>query len=277
MSHKFVGLGEAGEKIYLYDKENGDKVRQVLWGDWLMIDDDHPADELEEGWLPVIWSPKFARKKWFIPEHHTTDTRPLEIIFLDVGQGDGLVMITPEQARRERIMVIDAGEGGNMQAFLNARFKAYRGFNFHAAVITHPDRDHYYGFKSIFEDHDIGFRTIYHNGLAEKPVSGTFKKLGGVTPKDPVTGLKYLKEMAEDTADIEALFSDPDAIGRYVFPGVMHEAIRNPKITKFRMLSTHHGADEGGRTYMPGFAPSGGRAYSIEVLGPVVEFDQHVR
>lgn len=273
MTHTYVGLGESGEKVYLYDKEGGKKVRQVLWGDWLKIDDNHPPDELEEGWLPIIWAPKSLKKKLYIPKRHTTNKRPLEIIFLDVGQGDGLVMITPETARDERIMIVDAGEGWNMAAFLNARFKAYRGFRFHAAVLTHPDLDHYYGFKAIFEDHDIGFKTIYHNGLVERPVSGTFQKLGGVTKKDPVTGLKYIKELAEDTDAVEALFTDAAANKNYVFPRVMHEAIKNPRIKNFQMLSTHHGTVEGNRTYMPGFAPSDGREYDIEVLGPVVEFD----
>ena len=80
MTHTYVGLGESGEKVYLYDKEGGKKVRQVLWGDWLKVDDNHPPDELEEGWLPIIWAPKSLKKKLFIPKHHTTDKRPLEII-----------------------------------------------------------------------------------------------------------------------------------------------------------------------------------------------------
>jgi beta-lactamase superfamily II metal-dependent hydrolase len=274
MVHKFVGLGDPGEKIYLYKTK--DKIfRQVLWGDWLKIDESHPDDEMGDGWLPVLWAPNSKNpQRVFIPEVHTTDTRPLEIIFLDVGQGDGLVLITPEGGQEERIIVMDAGEGRNMQAFLNGRFKAYRGFDFHAAVITHPDMDHYLGFKAIFADHDIGFRTIYHNGLVERPVAGTFKKLGGVF-EDAASGVKYINEIAEDTDDIEELFSDSAANKKYVFPGVMHEAIKNPKINKFRMLSTHHGTVENNRTYMPGFAPADGREYNIEVLGPVVEFDSN--
>ena len=268
MAHKFVGLGKNGEKIYLYNRKK-EKVRQVLWGDWLSIDEERLNDGMGASWLPVRWG---RTKELYIKKKDTIDKRPLEIIFVDVGQGDGSVLITPETAQDERIMVIDAGEGGNMQAFLNGRFKAYRGFNFDAAVITHPDMDHYLGFEEIFADHDIGFKTVYHSGLVERPVPGSFEKLGGVT-EDPASGEKFLSELAVDAADIQQIFGDPDAIGRYVFPRVMHTALKNPKVNQFEMLSTVHGTIENGHTYMPGFAPSNGREYTIEVLGPVAELD----
>ena len=271
MSHRFVGLGEDGEKVYLYDGE-GKKVRQVLWGDWLRIDDEEHDDDLGDGWLPVIWAPRSPnRRRLFIPERHTVDKRPLEIIFLDVGQGDGAVLISPERHEDERIMIIDAGEGQNMRNFLNARFRAYRGFDFDAAIITHPDSDHYRGFEDIFGDHNVGFNTVYQSGLVERPVSGRFEKLGGVT-EDPVTGIEYLEDLATSNEDIERHFGDPSTFGRKHFPPVMHNALENPKIHHFRMLSTAHGTLENECCYMPGFAPSDGRGYSIEVLGPVVEF-----
>lgn len=76
--------------------------------------------------------------------------------------------------------MIDAGEGDNIARFLNGRFRTSRGFSFDAAVITHPDADHYRGFQAIFEDLRIGFGTVYQSGLVERPVSGTFEKLGGL-------------------------------------------------------------------------------------------------
>ena len=268
MAHKFVGLGKNGEKVYLYNREK-EAVRQVLWGDWLSIDEDRLNDGMGADWLPVRWG---RTKELYIKKKDTIDKRPLEVIFVDVGQGDGAVLITPETSKKERIIVIDAGEGGNMQAFLNGRFKAYRGFSFDSAVITHPDMDHYLGFEEIFDDHDIGFKTIYHSGLVERPVPGSFEKIGGLT-KDPVSGDKYMENLAVDKADIERLFGDPSKLGRYVYPRVMNAALNNPRIKDFKMLSTFHGKVENNRTYMPGFAPSSGRDYTIEVLGPVAELD----
>lgn len=274
MAHKFVNLGKDQEKIYLYEfnpqKQSFKKVRQVLWGDWLSIDENHDFSQIGPGWLAVNWSPNTPNARTlYIKETHTINKRPLEIIFVDVGQGDGAVLITPERNEEERIMVIDAGEGENMKDFLEGRF-AHRGFQFEAAIITHPDKDHYYGFKSIFENKKIGFNIIYQNGLVERPVSGTFQKVGGVIT-DSNTGKKYIENLATGKSEIQHHFSDDSNFGRFVFPKIMHAALNNPKIKDFKMLSidSSQSTHENNRTYMPGFAPSDGKEYSIEVLGPV--------
>lgn len=269
MAHRFVALREDGKKTYLFKADKKKKFRQVLWGDFLRIDGEEPG-----GWLRIIWAPNdpAKREKVFIKKENTVEKRPLEIIFVDVGQGDGAVLISPERGAQERITVIDAGQGDNMERFLNGRFRAYRGFNFDAAILTHPDKDHYLGFEEIFKNKKIGFKTIYQNGLVERPVSGGFKKLGGLK-KDQASGISYIHDLATSRADIRKHFSDSSKFGRFEFAPVMHAALQNPKIGDFKMLSTHHGQKEGGATYMPGYAPSDNRDYTIEVLGPVAEFD----
>ena len=34
-------------------------------------------------------------------------------------------------------------------------------------------------FQALVSDHKIGFKTVYHNGLVERAVTGTWAKLGG--------------------------------------------------------------------------------------------------
>ncbi|WP_190809006.1 ComEC/Rec2 family competence protein [Flagellimonas sp. S3867] len=278
MVHTYVDLAPKGKPVYLYTFDEDDqelkKAKQVLWGDWLKVDEGHDYTQVGPGWTAIIWAPKTKKIIYYIKTEHTSNQRPLEIIFLDVGQGDGAVLITPEDGAKEKIMVIDAGEGHNMSTFLNGRFKAYRGFDFEAAVITHPDKDHYLGFKDIFADHDIGFKTIYQNGLVERPVTGTFEKLGGVT-EDGNTGVFYIKDLATEKAHIVTHFSDDSTFGKKVFPPVMFNALNNPKIQDFKMLSIDpdHSVHRNGRAYMPGFHPVPSKKYSIEVLGPVVEYD----
>ena len=281
MTHKFVDLGKDGKKVYLYEyNTNKDKLttkRQVLWGDWLQIDENHVFPPSIINYLAVIWAPNSPNAMTlYIKEEHTTDKRPLEIIFLDVGQGDGAVLITPEPRETERVIVIDAGEGEHMHEFLKTRFDGYREKNFDFAVLTHPDKDHYFGFKPIFNDHSIGFKTVYQNGLVERPISGTYEKIGGVI-EDPNTEIKYMENLATSKADIEQLFGAGVSLGAYDFPPVMRNALDNPKVDDFKMLSTHidHSTQENSRKYMPGFAPSDGRSYSIELLGPVAESDDN--
>lgn len=267
MAHRFVALRDDGKSTYLYD-DTGKKVRQVLWGDYLKV-----KRELADGRLEIDWAARSPtkRKTLYIPREDTVERRPLEIIFVDVGQGDGAVLISPETGNQERIIVIDAGEGGNMRAFLAARFQTYRGFNFSAAVLTHPDSDHYYGFYDIFADARIGFQTVYHNGIVERPVPGTWDKIGGEPVADSAAGVAYLNDMAVDRAAVKKRVAVDGAKPSYLYPKVMRAALDNPKVEDIRMLSTAHAQMEDGTAWMPGFAPSDRRGYTIQVLGPVVE------
>ncbi len=64
-----------------------------------------------------------------------------------MGQGDGSILTIPQVGAKEKIMIIDAGLGDHMKGYLNYRFRDFKKkFSFHAAIITHPDSDHYQGF-----------------------------------------------------------------------------------------------------------------------------------
>ena len=190
-------------------------------------------------WVKVKWKPNSpGAKTLFIKKNHTTKSRPLEIIFVDVGQGDGAVLITPERDESEAIFVIDAGKFDHMNEFLHARFNTYNSeFQFTAAIITHPDEDHYGGFKRIFQSRKIGFDTVYQSGLVERPTGKKYSRLGGLTT-DPATGISYIQKLATTRADIEESFSDESTFGKTRFPPVMAAALKNNKIGNFAMLST---------------------------------------
>lgn len=268
MAHLFVALPKNQEPVILFEA-NGKKFRQVLWGDWLTIDD---TDDGQSEWVTVQWASQdpAKHKELKIRREHTTRERPLEIIFVDVGQGDGSVLITPERDTNERIFVIDAGEGDHMYDFLSGRFRSYkRKAAFHAAVITHPDEDHYGGFQKIFESGEIEFNHLYHSGLVERPGGATWEKLGG-KQKDAALGADFLENLVEDHAGLTAAFA-PAIPGSGKFAEMIRLALANGGIKKSAMLSTQHGTNEDGASWVPGFAPSDRRGYTIEVLGPFVE------
>ncbi len=285
MEHVFVSIStdDPYEKVYLYNAR-GRKVRQVLWGDWLTL---AGAGDLADGqsntgtWLWVRWgwsNPDPEKRQLLkIKREHTASARPLEIIFVDVGIGDGAVLITPErdmgegqvaENSDERIIVIDAGKESHMRDFLDSRFKAYRkGFNFHAAVVTHPDSDHYFGFNKIVSTSKITFDTLYHNGIAELNSSDNFDRLGGTRVAD---GTTYLDSIITDDATMRATF-DPAHGRTNWYAKVIGKGISKQNVGTFEMLGVNIGQPEDGRFWMPGFAPSNGRPYTIEVLGPWVE------
>ena len=287
MDHAFVGLlaDKPYEKAFLFDRA-GKKFRQVLWGDWLTLAE--PAD-LTDGlansakwqWVRWAWSdPDPAKRRLLkIDKRFVQAARPLEIVFVDVGIGDGAVLISPERdtggahpAARERIIVIDAGKTGHMRQFLDERFRAYRdGFDFHAAVITHPDADHYYGFNRIFSSANITFEHVYHNGIVELSSADDFSRVGETGP-GPDGTVRYVKTIVADDAGMRHLFDPAHNSRSNWYASVIGKGIAKQNVGEFRMLGVNIGPSENGRSWMPGFAPSDQRPYTIEVLGPWAEY-----
>ncbi|MEM9081441.1 MAG: hypothetical protein AAGC74_12195 [Verrucomicrobiota bacterium] len=243
-----------GPVVYLYDSTNlSTKKRQLLWGDWLRI-----GDDINDDWAEVNWGQEtFAIKKTDYQKE-----RLLEMIFLDVGQGDGCILTAPMAGAKERIIIIDAGKGDHMDGYLNYRFRDFKNkFTFHAAVVTHPDSDHYRGFQKIFDNENIGFENVYHNGIMEREGDDL---LGPVNDG-------YLTDIKSSKTSARQLYSNSAIRGSKWYPQLMWTALNSDRFENVKMLSTFHGKKEDGRTWMPGFAPSDQPDFTIEVLGPVVE------
>ena len=245
-----------GPVVYLYDTDDlKTKKKQLLWGDWLRIDDDIDAD-----WSKVMWGKStFAIKKTDYQEQ-----RVLEMIFLDVGQGDSCILTTPQigATKQEKVIIIDAGIGGNLKGFLDYRFRDFKKkFTFHSAIVTHPDADHYRGFQKVFENERISFKHVYHNGLMER------------TGKNPLGSVAsgFLTDIRASKSAVRNLYQDASKRGRKHYPKLFWTALTSDRFDDVSMLSTAHGKKEAGRTWMPDFAPSDNAGFTIEVLGPVVE------
>jgi beta-lactamase superfamily II metal-dependent hydrolase len=269
MARGYVRWRDDGKIVTLYKEVDGKKkvVRDARWGDYLNVQE----EGIEGGWTRILW----GKETMFIKSENVVPTRPLEVIFIDVGQGDGCVFISPEtetdpnapEHLRERIMVIDAGEAGNMMGFLRWRFaKLETKFQFHAAVMTHPDQDHYWGFRSILNHPNVGFDALYHNGILERPT--------GQPPLGPSDASgRYLTEIAETDADVRRLYKTPAQRGSKQYARLMHTAMSSGRVGTIQMLSSPQAAAPGTRAYVPGFDPASARKATIEVLGPIVEPD----
>jgi beta-lactamase superfamily II metal-dependent hydrolase len=243
-----------GPMVYLYDVKNlKTKKKELLWGDWLRI-----GKDINNKWSEVKW----GQETFAIKKRDYQEERILEMIFLDVGQGDGCILTIPQIGAKEKILIIDAGLGDHMKGYLDYRFRDFKKkFNFHAAIVTHPDSDHYQGFQKIFDNPQISFEHVYHNGILERTGS---QPLGPVE-KGFLTDIRVSKTAARN------LYSQTAVRGGKWYPNLMWTALNSERFADVSMLSTEHGQKEGGRTWMPGFAPSNNAEFTIEVLGPVVE------
>jgi beta-lactamase superfamily II metal-dependent hydrolase len=251
---RFAARGD----VYLRDiDDRKKKVKQLLWGDFLNI-----QEETQDGWARVKW----GEDRYWIRQEDCQDERPLEVVFVDVGQGDGCMVVTPETGEDEKVLLIDAGERRNMYNFVKWRFgKLKKRFHFHAAVVTHSDQDHYGGFQPFFEQELFSFTTVHHNGIAERTGPDLFG------PSDPDD--RFLTEIVQTDEQMRALYADAAVRGDKRYPKLMHTALTSGRVGKVEMLSTAGGPLEEGQTWLPGFSPDESAELTIEVLGPVVEPD----
>ncbi len=276
------------------------KIKHLLWGDWVKVTDyDYLTDPAADirgntertfvtqqvaGMVPV----HVRGENGYMYEGDLQEDRLLEIVFVDVGQGDGALLVTPEDSK----YVIDAGVDDNMYRYLKWRFAGFGKAenDFDGLIITHPDKDHYYGFSQLINDDKVQARHIWHNGIVEQfgvsasgAQSSSSKKLLG--EQNTSNGQAYLTGLVETDAHLQALLAEPK---RWIktstgnpkqYPGLLNDAVSattsrgKRRFPDIAMLSTAHGELHDGRSYLPGFGPGNAPGCVIEVIGPVVEPD----
>ena len=253
----------AGPTAIVYQDDNGRKSRkkliQLLWGDLIDLREEPPGDYARVG-VRIDEGTKI-HSGWI--KKSDIQVKPvLEVTFVDIGQGDGCLLITPDADVpdfKRRAMVIDAGEKDSMMRYVRYRFmypSANRPKEIHAGIISHPDQDHYKGFGPLFKQPGLSFKTLYHNGLVERKGGSV---LGPCTSTEP----KLFTHLIKSRAQLGTLLDkDARVAGRKNYPDMLRDAFDADKFGAFKMLSR---ADQ----HMPGFGP--GDEVTIQVLGPVVE------
>ncbi len=242
-SHCFVGYPAA----VLRDAPDGKAALQRIWGSYLALTGNRRGK-----WIEV----KLGKDLFWVHEDDTQADGTLEIMFLDIGQGDGCLLTTPDN----RKLIIDAGAGDNMVRFLNYKYRNARRkpVLFDAFVITHPDQDHYYGFDPVFDDTDFAVKTVYHTGLVERTAPSTNATLG---QRKKVGRRTYVTELVATNADLDRLLTRA-RIGKKQYPRMLRKALDSPRVRDIRMINVADG-------YLPGYGA--GADVTLQVLGPVPE------
>jgi len=227
----------------------GNQVHHLLWGDWVKV-----TGPAQGGRVPV----HVRKTDGFMAEADLQSERLLEMVFVDVGQGDGCLVVTPD----DRKLIVDAGLADNMFRFLRWRFNFVGGVRtFDAAIITHPDADHYKGFRKLFDEPNVRFRRVYHNGIMEQ----TDEPFG---PDETVGGVRYITELVASRADLEQFLADPARSGQKLYPNLLKAALgRLTPDGDVRMLAAS--GDPQQPSHVEGFGPD--QDVRLKILGPVTE------
>lgn len=174
---------------------------ELLWGDQFQVETGP-----ENGFVTGRARGRFGR----IEEKHLGDESLLEFYFIDVGQGDGVLIKTPDG----RHILIDGGykrasqpSGKNAADFVDWKFaKDYRkdSIDIDVMLSSHPDADHYGGLWDLINPDEVeeldlaqvNVKQFYHCGV------GWWKKNGGArTVGEVEDGL--LTTLLEDNAHVD--------------------------------------------------------------------------
>jgi beta-lactamase superfamily II metal-dependent hydrolase len=237
MSTAYAGYPSA----LIFENSDGKKPKkQLLWGDFVTLN-----DQPEQNGLRSVRSR--GVNGWMKATDLVAD-KLLEVVFVDIGQGDGALVITPD----DKHILVDAGQEDNLYRFLRWRYGRFANpFKFDAAVISHSDQDHYGGFKTIFTDPQLSFDTLYHNGIVERAGRDTLGPRSG----------GYLTDIISTRPEIEALLADPAVSDKKTYPTMLKGLLASGRVGDVRGVSSKDG-------HLPGFAP-GDSDVTIELLGPV--------
>jgi len=145
----------------------------------------------------------------------TQDSRPLHFMMVDVQQGDGMVMITPQGKK----ILIDGGDNKLFARFVANRFRGSSKQNpvdIDAMIVTHGDADHFAGLNKIVESERNSTarkrlfmypHRVYHNGM----VKGPGKRNGKKVPSEKMFGATVKTRSGLAVVDlIDDILSVPD-------------------------------------------------------------------
>lgn len=245
MAKKLIGSDVAK----VYKALQGDDVeRSLYWGDAVEVTDETGAR------IEIAWADKpggQTQKRYLSKNVVFTDTPPLKVRFIDVGQGDGAIVESPSG----KLLLIDGGQERHLLHYVSRAFP--KPTPFAGIVVTHGDADHFAGVTTLVNDAGrVTAEHVWHNGLAKRPSAvGETAMFGATTTSQ---GALYCTDLVDDLATV------PDAELNQFF---------KPWKKALGTLKTAGGQATPCKRLSAGdaFDPFPGENVKFEVLGPIVE------
>jgi beta-lactamase superfamily II metal-dependent hydrolase len=197
------------------------------------------------------------------PKARFRDEPLLKVRFIDVGQGDGAIVETPDG----QILLVDGGEEEHMRRYINVAFAHIlktKPLPCAAIVVTHGDADHFAGLTRVAmasrakNSPLVTAGYVFHNGLVKRPspAAGNAKTAFGTSKV--VDKITYATQLEDDLIKVS--------------PKVMNKPFREwaAALTRLRKASNGMKVKRVGYGDAP-FDFLETDRLSIKVLGPIVD------
>lgn len=275
----FINKKDVVLRIKPIEKTSKNALNHLILGDYIKY-----LDETDGEWVKV----RSRGNNGWIKEEWLTENRLLEINFVDIGQGDGCHIVTPD----DELILIDAGEGiglsgtsgDNMSRFLNWRYnlrnrkvagvdgvtnntpRVLSPVDIDYAIITHPDLDHYYGFLNVFKNKKFKIKKVCHNGIVERSTAGVDKTewmydLGRKAPPLPKKKTYHLWDTVLTDKEMHDLV-DANLNSKKFYLKTLVSAKKNNSNVKYKFI------DES-QEHLDNF--KGNNKLKFEILAPITE------
>lgn len=159
MSNNFIRVQYGAQpETRVYNRAQGGRtINKILLGTWAGVVQDNGGERVR-----VVT----AGPDGWIRRNDLRDSPGLKIFFVDVGQGDGVLVEAPG-----RRLLIDGGPNTNLRRYLRGYQYRYlldddQPVHIDTVFVSHFDADHYSGLTSLINDDDFSFGAVYHNGIA---------------------------------------------------------------------------------------------------------------
>jgi beta-lactamase superfamily II metal-dependent hydrolase len=246
--------------------------KELLWGD--------PCEVIENAvdGRTKVWA---RGEEGWVNSEDLGDESLLEIYVIDVGQGDGVLVKTPDG----KWHLVDAGVSNESQMTKKGaanflRWKFYEDLrreevDLDNVILSHPDFDHYGGLLNLLRGHlpaaggpardfKIRVKNFYHSGMGrfagEDPLGGTMKGKVAEFPQG-FHGIRETGTFITELLDGVSDFREPKRAFAEPFSELADLVSRVPENVRRLTASDQH---------LPGYAPDE-NACTVSVLGPIVE------
>ncbi len=245
-------------KLYETSKtRRNEVVNHVLLGTRLDV-----LDETSKAYR--VDSRGLGRSGW-VKKSDVRNTPVLKMFFVDVGQGDGAIIESPEG-----IILLDGGPTSKYYHFLLHRYKRILQeegkVNIKAIIMSHPDWDHFNGLTPVLNDKRFHIGNIYHNGIIryDKRPPGRNSEIGTVEER-VINGKtkKILTETFSTLDDAQALINEGFLMT--TFSGFWEAAITaksEGRLNGAKCITVHD-------KMLPGYTDTDNTELKIDVLGPI--------